>query len=658
MAINKVEYGGNTLIDITDTTATENDVLNGEIFYNANGTRGVGNLSLGNAKTYYGTSDTGATTAAKTVTCSGFTLETGATIFVKFTNANTYNGTATLNVNSTGAKDIARVGTTKTTRYYWSAGELVGFTYDGTNWLMIERGTATTTYYGLTKLSSATNSTSTALAATPSAVKAAYDLADSKQDEITSTNKLDYSLVDNTPTIPSKTSDLTNDSGFITNYTETDPVFSSSAASGISSSDITNWNNKVDIEHISGPYRTYTMDQGMYIADDTAYLYYYGETDTTHRQRIGVGSFIIVTGTTRKDFLILAGDSNYVGYSTASSGSLEKVILSSDVVNNLTTTSSGFVLDARQGKVLKDLIDAIVVPTKTSDLTNDSGFITSSALSGYATTSDLSDVQDQVDANSSSIISNNNKIGTLANLTTTTKTDLVSAINEVDGNIPTVNNGKLTFSKDNAKVTEFTANSSTNVNVDLTNEVKDVQINGASILSNKEANIRTNSIYNSSTNPIATMADIPATVSPNIMTTYLTSDFTIANTNTAYDMLNTAVLSSSGSKLTFSNGKIVIGSGVSKVKVSYTAKSVSAANTTRSYTYLMSDVNGTPTALSQEGHWYGGTNWQVVNTYGPIILNVNQGDTFYLRCYGYKNNYIAGVASTFMPTILTVEVIE
>lgn len=44
--------------------------------------------------------------------------------------------------------------------------------------------------------------------------------------------------------IPTKTSDLTNDSGFLTSYTETDPVFTASAAHGISASDITNWNGK------------------------------------------------------------------------------------------------------------------------------------------------------------------------------------------------------------------------------------------------------------------------------------------------------------------------------------------------------------------------------------------------------------------------------
>lgn len=53
-----------------------------------------------------------------------------------------------------------------------------------------------------------------------------------------------YNDLSNKPTIPSKTSDLNNDSGFITGYTETDPVFLTSAAHGISSSDISAWNAK------------------------------------------------------------------------------------------------------------------------------------------------------------------------------------------------------------------------------------------------------------------------------------------------------------------------------------------------------------------------------------------------------------------------------
>lgn len=127
-------------------------------------------IKLGNISGYYGTCSTAKGTAAKVVTCSDYVLATGAVIYVKFTNANEYNGTATLNVNSTGAKDITRVGTTKTTRYYWTAGELVGFIYDGTNYIMIDKGTATTTYYGLTKLITSATSTSESLALTPKAL--------------------------------------------------------------------------------------------------------------------------------------------------------------------------------------------------------------------------------------------------------------------------------------------------------------------------------------------------------------------------------------------------------------------------------------------------------------------------------------------------------
>lgn len=37
MANNKVIYYGTTLMDITDTTATSEDVLNNKYFYDANG---------------------------------------------------------------------------------------------------------------------------------------------------------------------------------------------------------------------------------------------------------------------------------------------------------------------------------------------------------------------------------------------------------------------------------------------------------------------------------------------------------------------------------------------------------------------------------------------------------------------------------------------
>lgn len=61
---------------------------------------------------------------------------------------------------------------------------MVGAIYDGTNFVLIEKEPATTTYYGVTKLSSATNSTSEVLAATPKAVKTTYDVANANKTKL------------------------------------------------------------------------------------------------------------------------------------------------------------------------------------------------------------------------------------------------------------------------------------------------------------------------------------------------------------------------------------------------------------------------------------------------------------------------------------------
>ena len=59
---------------------------------------------------------------------------------------------------------------------------------NGTYFVAFTLNTATTTYYGITRLTSSTSSTSTALAATASAVKAAYDR--NSWDSISLTNAL------------------------------------------------------------------------------------------------------------------------------------------------------------------------------------------------------------------------------------------------------------------------------------------------------------------------------------------------------------------------------------------------------------------------------------------------------------------------------------
>ena len=85
--------------------------------------------------------------------------------------------------------------------------------------------------------------------------------------------------------IPRKLSDLQNDVGYITDYTETDPIFSSSAAKDITSNDITNWNNKSDF---SGDYNDLTNkpvipDVTNYVTKNTTELENYTLTNDLSR---------------------------------------------------------------------------------------------------------------------------------------------------------------------------------------------------------------------------------------------------------------------------------------------------------------------------------------------------------------------------------------
>ena len=144
-------------------------------------------INQNGGRLYFATSATAAATAAKTASCTGFHRETGIAVLVKFTYANTV-ASPTLDVEGTGAAAIVSIGTTAVPSYCWKAGQSVLFVFDGTSWVAVTLSTATTSYYGITKLSSSTSSTSNALAATASAVKAAYDR--NSWDSITLTNAL------------------------------------------------------------------------------------------------------------------------------------------------------------------------------------------------------------------------------------------------------------------------------------------------------------------------------------------------------------------------------------------------------------------------------------------------------------------------------------
>lgn len=107
--------------------------------------------------TWYGECSTSGTTQAKTVSINGFTssvLVAGVRVVVKFSNWQGYDGIPTLNVSGTGAKNIARNSRANpdyAQQAEWPPGGVIGFIYDGTNWV-IENGQHGGSYYGTVKL--------------------------------------------------------------------------------------------------------------------------------------------------------------------------------------------------------------------------------------------------------------------------------------------------------------------------------------------------------------------------------------------------------------------------------------------------------------------------------------------------------------------------
>ena len=203
----------------------------------------------------------------------------------------------------------------------------------------------------------------------------------------------DYNDLTNKPTIPSKTSDLVNDSGFIT--TETEPQFTASPAHGITATDITNWDNKSDF---SGSYNDLT-DKPSIPAP---------QVNSDWNSNSGVSQILnkptLATVATSGDYNDLSNtptipdpqvqadwtesDSTKASY-IKNKPSLPSAQIQSDwnqtnssevdYIKNKPTNVSAFNNDAGYSTFsgdYDDLTNKPSIPTKTSDLNNDSGFIT------------------------------------------------------------------------------------------------------------------------------------------------------------------------------------------------------------------------------------------------------------------------------------------
>lgn len=164
---------------------------------------------------FYGTCSSGASATAKVVECADFTsdnLKAGTIIVVSFSATNSGAvASLTLNVNSTGAKPIKYInnGTlgNLSSAGYLKAGTEYPFYYDGANWVVWMN--YNTTYSALSEADMHTGTATTARTITAARLKQAVQYH-------ALVKSVNGSTGDVTVAVPTKTSDLTNDSGFIT----------------------------------------------------------------------------------------------------------------------------------------------------------------------------------------------------------------------------------------------------------------------------------------------------------------------------------------------------------------------------------------------------------------------------------------------------------
>lgn len=197
--------------------------------------------------------------------------------------------------------------------------------------------------------------------------------------------------------LPTKTSKLTNDSGFIT-----------SAA-------LSDYAKMIDIPSVPTKVSDLTNDSGFVTADKLPTKTSSLTNDSGYITSAALNGYAKTADLPTKTSQ-LTNDSGYItdaalsGYATTSamntalagkvdSGALTAYALKTDLPTKTSqlTNDSGFITSSALSGYAKTT-DIPTVPTKVSELTNDSGYITNSALSGYATTSALSGKQDALTA--------------------------------------------------------------------------------------------------------------------------------------------------------------------------------------------------------------------------------------------------------------------
>ena len=364
-----------------------------------------------------------------------------------------------------------------------------------------------------------------------------------------------YTDLSNKPSIPSKTSDLTNDSGYTTfsgSYNDltdkptipTVPTALSSFTDDLGSSP-THTHSQYLTSHqdISGKVDKET-GKGLSSNDFTTTYKNNIDSNTSARHTHSNKSVLddisssdvsnwdskqetLVSGTNLKTInnqsLLGSGNITISGGGTATDVQVNGTSITNNGVANLLTNTA-----YNSNNKIATMSD---IPTATSDLTNDSGFITDSkvVIVEYGSNVYYSDLKNYIN-NGYDVICKYDYDGL--------GTYMYYPLTEVFESITPYYCGFSGFA------TNGGSNLRLKLTKNMTNDVEsygtwsfeyrnideDIRINHVSIVSNNIADIRTNGTYNSSTNKIATMSDVPLKT---IMQAVKTSDTT--NYSTSYN---------------------------------------------------------------------------------------------------------------------------
>lgn len=463
--------------------------------------------------------------------------------------------------------------------------------------------------------------------------------------------------------------------GYITGYTESDPIFSASPSASITNEDITNWNAKSEF---SGSYDDLTNKPTIpsnYVTTDTTQdvtgaknfknvmkiqngqgtgsLWIGGDVNantlTNNKRRLArvvVPTFSDITkGATLLGF-DSSGDSDLhvanKGADVVSFGGMKKITNATSPMgiafcvantrDGMSATNKIYPLemDANEARFNVqpnyngvDLATIDDIPTKTSDLTNDSGYLTEHQ--------DISGKQDVLVSGTNIKTINNQSLLGSGNITISSGSGGTSDYNSLE-NIPQINSVSLVGNK---TLDDLGIQAKGNYLTSIPSEyITESELNAKGYLTEHQ--------------DISEKQD-----KLNIITATLTSDKSITGTATTNDIALTQY-SKLGDKLSVSSGSIVIGSGVTNVLVSGSVRitnDATSGNTAYNcYIYKNDEV-----VASSRMYGIGNGGTGACST-PSVLVSVSEGDVIKLAIWKASSNKCT-IGSTGNATLLTVQAI-